>query len=91
MARRIPALEKSPLLSALSLAGALLIVGSGLAGLARLMAPAPLAPRPDARVAEPRTTPSPQAGPALTPQAKPDVRRMEPPPERPLAATGPAP
>lgn len=87
MARRIPAQEKSPLLSALSLAGALLIVGGGLVGLGRLMTPAPVAPRPDVRAAAPRTTPSPQAGPALTPQAKPDARRIE----RPLATTGPAP
>lgn len=91
MARHRPAGERQPLLSTLSLLGALLIVGGGLVGLGRLMTPAPVAPRPDVRAAAPRTTPSPQAGPALTLQAKPDVRRMERPPERPLAATGPAP
>ena len=91
MARRRPAGERHTLLSALSLVGALLIVGGGLVGLGRLLAPAPVAPRPDVRAPEPYTTPSPQAGPALTPQAKPDARRMERLPERPLAATGPAP
>lgn len=87
MARHRPAGERQPLLSTLSLLGALLIVGGGLVGLGRLMTPAPVAPRPDVRAAAPRTTPSPQAGPALTPQAKPDARRIE----RPLATTGPAP
>ena len=91
MARHRPAGERHTLLSALSLVGALLIVGGGLVGLGRLLAPAPVAPRPDVRALEPHTTPSPQAGPALTPQAKPDARRIERPPERPLATTGPAP
>ncbi|HLO92762.1 MAG TPA: DUF4124 domain-containing protein [Burkholderiaceae bacterium] len=91
MARHLHARERHPLLSALSLVGALLIVGGGLVGLDRLIAPAPVSPRPDAPPAAPRATPSPQAGPALTPQAKPDARRLERPPERPLATTGPAP
>lgn len=90
MARRTPEQEKSPLLSALSLAGALLIVGGGLIGLGRLLAPAPVAPHPDVRAEDTRVSP-PRAIHTPTPHAKPDARLTERPAGRDFATTGPAP